>query len=467
MLKKQLLSLDELFNEGHRSRARIAEDLFSNTRSDREVRHVCYWLGGSDEGMRDEPNAIEPSGDDADTLFADVATYFPEMSPISSHIHIISDEYKVYLDASNWIEDQKGYANRLPQTLWNICIGLIVAEASNSAFLAGDPEGGVTYSVCRRSLGFTLARGMFLYPALAGEVIGSRWLKLRQASKMDASVELSATLVWIVNLAFGNDARGGLGGKDGLGRYVENLIGFARGKLSEHKILEDVQSDYPAIGKYLVQLKGTFDSRITAIEGVIAEVRRKSNGTMLDSIVIGLCCNQVLPGSLEHTRILARYLREFPAILLWYGFFAGASAEFDARFRYSGVGKKLMRDIKMNFDLQQRPTCDVSLDELVVLSRVTLKDKQIRPVQPRAMLVSVLPGIEVFSRLPTDESIDSRQDSLQFESGGAHADRLIFDRVSNLLLEAQTLLSNRTPTSTGLVPTKSRRAKSVDKKIKR
>jgi hypothetical protein len=128
----------------------------------------------------------------------------------------------------------------------------------------------------------------------------------------------------------------------------------------------------------------------------------QNQGAEFDALTIAFFCNAILPGSLTYMKLLARLIKEYPSILIWYGFFSGLSENFDWRGVMSGIGRKLSRDICSPFSLEDQPYADVALEELVVLAHAGITVSTIKSIQQRSMLVSLLPGIEIFARLPIE-----------------------------------------------------------------
>ncbi|AXW63600.1 hypothetical protein CJO94_17125 (plasmid) [Ralstonia solanacearum] len=187
---------------------------------------------------------------------------------------------------------------------------------------------------------------------------------------------------------------------------------------------------YPATKGYFDDLRGSFDGRMTAFTQVVEVIQASSRGMRVDEIAVAFACNRILPGSFAHTRVLARLVEFFPAALVWYGFFAALAKPTASQQLSPGLLAKLERDLLDPFSFEQRPRCDISLEELEVLSRASLRAEAVKPSQQRALLVALLPGVDIYTRFGSEgESADDRV------RRDAEADAL-HGRVSRLLEEA-------------------------------
>jgi hypothetical protein len=252
---------------------------------------------------------------------------------------------------------------------------------------------------------------------------------------------VAASISWISTLIENKMPNAPRGASNLLAPSIKNLIDGVY-SLGEFAVkLDDL---YPRIGSLRLGLGEHFDGRVPAFEKVAGAIVEAGRGHEIDGLALAFFANLIMPGSLGHTKLLSRRLEAYPSILIWYGLFAALSPDFDYRALFSGLGLKLVRDLETDFDLSEKPIADISLDELYIVSRIGLKSRIIKPVQTRSVLVSLLPGIDVFARFagandPYQKSYDVRADSNErMDTGFAERDR----QIARLLLQAQRLLSD-------------------------
>jgi hypothetical protein len=195
---------------------------------------------------------------------------------------------------------------------------------------------------------------------------------------------------------------------------------------------------YPRIETHIEQLHGPYDARLAAFTQIVTAVHAESFGLECDQIAVAFMCNQILPGSLSHIAVLEKLVEVFPAAIVWYGFFAmlSTSNKRSDQSQPRSLMLKLERDLVAPFSIVRRPTCDISLQELEVLSRVNQRPDWLNPSQQRALLVSIAPGVDIFARIPGDgdggrESARRDQDTEAMRT-----------RISGLLEEALAVLGN-------------------------
>jgi hypothetical protein len=136
-----------------------------------------------------------------------------------------------------------------------------------------------------------------------------------------------------------------------------------------------------------------------AFTRLIGAVRESSRGVRADEIAVAFICDRILPGSFAHSGVLATLVDTFPAALIWYGLFAALSLVSGPHQASSGLVTKLERDLLETFSFEHRPRCDICLEELEVLSRASMRSEVFKASQQRSLLVALLPGVDVYSRL--------------------------------------------------------------------
>lgn len=441
MLYKETLSLTELLGGEGKPRRGNADDLFTTTLNAQPRLHEFYWRQG-EQGKFALPVAAIPAYGDAETLYADVATFYPQLSPISAYMHVLNSDISDFLLEPDF---GKMAAYNYFSGIWisqhKVWIALSITEAISNAYSNNSGQDfEPTYSFCRRTLSYALARTNFLYPQIARREVAVNWLKLRDLAKMESSAGITASILWIGDAAFGgslsakNSKDSGFKLSSAIGRLVDGSLPYERFA----SLLCDI---YPTVRQYFELLSGNYDGRMYGLNQIINAIRMTRGAQEIDALAIAFFCNSILPGTLTHVKFLARFISDYPSILLWYGFFSALSDNFDWRGVMSGIGQKLSRDICAPFDIEDSPVADISLQELEVLARIGLSSGNVKPIQQRAMLVAVFPGVEIFVRFSSKEESAILPNKLVAEL--EEKERRIASRdqaLQRLLGEAQELL---------------------------
>jgi len=350
-------------------------DLFLAAKSD--DKHFHQWLFADDGDPLGLPVAVIPAQGDFDAIFADVATYYPSWSPLSSAIYVLGENL-------SFLEESTGVARIAPKVSQRSCAAAVGLAIGETMSVAPKPHAeAVTYSASRRSLAYCLARSHAIHPAVPLHRVAARWMGARELSRMDVPLEVSASVLWISQqLRF---QKAPSAENSPLRSAVQR---FLIGDDDQRALLRAFIEASPVIESLLKDLSGPFDNRMLAFERIAAEVlNHKTWGTELGGICLGYFCNQLLPGSLSHFGALARYQTQFPSVHVWYALFGSLSANFDWQGIFGGVGFKLVRDIGRSFSYLDRPECDISIEEFEVLSRLSLKTSVLKPSQQKSLTI--------------------------------------------------------------------------------
>jgi hypothetical protein len=132
---------------------------------------------------------------------------------------------------------------------------------------------------------------------------------------------------------------------------------------------------------------------------MVAAIYDGSSSQALKDCAVAYLCDQILQGSFSHTGILARLSSEFPTAMVWYGAFS-ASGRKISKSKVKAILDKLHRDVVEPFSFESRPRSDISIEELRVVSRAGIPQEVLRPSHPRTLLVSLIPGVDIYARQP-------------------------------------------------------------------
>jgi hypothetical protein len=398
-------------------------DLFTNESSQSQRLYKTLRLAEGD-GLA-LPSAIIASQAEAEDLFATTAAYYQDQSPLSAVTHVIAADVAKLFDGQGHVSKKSRQIDNRYSRL--ACLGAAAGEAVLTSLGSAEMGGILSYAACRRSLSFSLCRARLLYGRrIHAQDIADRWARLRILTGLAVSAEVLATSLHVHSLAFhANDFPSALPLDDETSRAIQLMT---EGHEAAGEFLLSALADaHPSTTRHLDALRGAFDGRMTAFMEIARILQEDSRNVLPGEIFVAFVCNQILPGSFAHTSVLSSLASQFPAALIWYGFFSALSG-FDVRGkRESGLTVKLERDVLEPFSIEQRPRCDISLDELEVLSRIQLRVDMIRPSQQRSLLVALFPGVDVYSRFGGEADLSNgraRRDSALREAN-SHLSRLL------------------------------------------
>lgn len=393
MLKRRLETLSEIIGSDNLDTTVRANDLFLSHTSVPAIKHETFRLEPSD-GLK-LPTVIAPYSGDTDDFFATVATYYQEASPISALTHVLGHETIELLTGTHKSSSKRNPAR--DSALRMTHLGAAIGEATLAA-LNSPESGGHSYAACRRTLSYAIARASFVHGAkVSADLVADRWTRLRTMTGLRVSGEIAAAV--LLAHAVSEDNPQILSGASDSSALYDALSAVVRkGWSEENRVKNSILASYPKIERHIDEMSGPFDGRMTAFTRIVESIQSSSHGVRQDEIAVAYLCNRILPGSFAHSGVLIRLMEFYPAALIWYGIFAVASRKFSLKRWDDGLLAKLERDLAEPFSIDQRPRCDISLEELEVLSRATLRPEVIKPSQQRALLVALLPGVDVYTR---------------------------------------------------------------------
>lgn len=429
-LETTLESISQIFGLEEKAGLKVpSADLFSTTLTSPVRLHQTF---NSNSGVGQLPFVVIPAESELDDFFATVATYHPSQSPLTAYVHVLGKDVKECFDPTqpNIIPDGRGL-NRPQLARLGACLGETALAALGSSGSALNPS----YSACKRSLGYALARTIALYPSFDAKVALDRWERLRHLTGLAVSQDAVRAVCAIHAAALGGNAH----------LYESALASKLRAALVTHVAVSHANNElqnilleyYPRLSEIAMDNSVPFDARMGSFLRAVEEIQRSSQGTETDCLAVGYFCNRILPGSFAHSKLLVRLVEFFPSVLVWYGMFCSTSTDFDARHFGNGLFKKLGRDMSQPFSFAQRPQCDLSLDELEVLMRAPVRPEIIKPIQQKIASIALLPGLDVFSRFTHDDDGHGGRDFAAMKAGVSD-ERLT--RATQLLDEAVSLL---------------------------
>lgn len=408
------------------------QDLFSSTLSNAPKQHKTYRLERGD-GLA-LPHVVVPASSDVEDFFATAATYYQDQTPLSALIHILSETTEKLLTSTSHIHPCAATSRRSRLA----CVGVALAESMQSALAFAESASAASYPACKRTLSFSLGRATLLYGIeIAPAVVAERWCKLRNLTGLTVSRTSVDAVLRAHSIAFEHDVRNFPELQPDL---VEGLRAYGESDGENDDLLIQVFTrSYPGIKQHIDELKGSFDGRMAAFMRLVQEIGNGTYGVHADEIAVAFFCNRILPGSFAHIGVLEKLIAIFPSAMIWYGFFAALSKSSASNSIMQSLVSKLERDLLEPFSFEQRPKCDVSLEELEVLARAPMRAELMKPSQQRAILVALLPGLDIYTRFGVES--DSATERLRRD---VEAEQLN-NRVGKLLEEALHMLRGINP----------------------
>jgi hypothetical protein len=377
MLIHKNQTLDDIYSL--EEKVSSSEDLFSSSISKIVQTYDCFW-SKQDDGIK-LPIFIVASSVNLETLFADVSTFHQNTSPLSAYTYICPKEI-----ADQFLLGQKKSQPRLKyeERKIKIDISLILAETITATILAKKDltTANIGYAACAQTLAASIARSNSLYPKLQLEIVSDRWKLARKLTNQDESA-VSPQLVLKFSNSINNQSQ-----------KSHPAISFAQNEISE-KTLQDYFVEKFNLRNESTKMKEIYNARISVFNSIVEKIEHANEPLEVKSACIAYYCNRILPGSINHAASLKNYIEKYPDIVFWYTAFACLSHEFDIRSAMSGICLKLSRDILKPFSTEERPSCDVSIDELNIIARVSMKASTLKPKGQRSVIVCLLPGVDI------------------------------------------------------------------------
>ena len=438
-------SLAEIFGSLARSSKVPSGDLFATTLANAARTHATFRISNKDPQL---PFVVLPAEDDLDDLFANVATYYSSRSPLTAFVHVLGKDLAGLFDPTvPDVEPKRGGARgRSEMALLGACLGETALASLNSVEGALMPS----YSACKRSLSFTIARTVALYPSFNVNVAVDRWVRLRQLT----GLAVSQAALRAVRSVHAATAKKPMHGDTGLIAPLSVRLVEFLGSLNESDAISHVLFEcYPGLQSPAAGLEGPFDLRMSAFLATVEGIQRSTCGVDMDSLAVGYFCNRIQPGSFAHVKVLARLIEFFPNAFVWYGMFCSTSANFDFSQFGNGILAKLDRDVVRSFSFAERPCCDLSLDELEILMRASVRSDSVKPTQQKIATIALLPGLDVFSRFtPEDEMAGVKElETARNFSGDERVSRAarLLEEAAGLLQESLHVQSRASSSTSG------------------
>lgn len=358
---------------------------------------------------RSLPSTVVISPSEKETFHAWAASYVRSLKPFSAFIRVVDTETFDSLPATT-IEP------RLPEKHLGF-LGLILGEAATYyAHRNSDPKNISVQASCGTlSAALTRAISLGYHPNFISREIDRNWSRARKITRQP-SLPISGAQVlepWTVLMETSPNMNGGFGSRS-LPKYVTSCCkeivrnGFLS-KTSKNMLIRS----YPELKVALTEMDGSLESRVIAFEEaakkIILGFKRKKK---IDSFILGLLAALLSNGLFDHYSVLLPYLSDAPDALLWYGMISGMMPNSKISNFSSGVGHRILRELSRVDGLIYPPTCDISIDELFVLSRPGVENFNISTRVSGFLSVEIVPMVNVTLKWSSRSTSLSRQLSL-------------------------------------------------------
>lgn len=194
--------------------------------------------------------------------------------------------------------------------------------------------------------------------------------------------------------------------------YSENFVRIVeacrelrlKGEIGNEKWLS-LTGHWKRLEDVSVRMKERREDRVVWFEKFLKEIINLDYvDRKIASFVCGYLASRIAPGSIQHIELLRPYLECFPSIILWYSLCAGLYPKNDVYNFDRGLGWRLLRDLLRCEEVYQKPTGDISLEELDVLLDVERPDKNFRAASHNHLVVEILPSVYTVVIWPGDSA---------------------------------------------------------------
>lgn len=347
------------------------------------------------------PMVVLDDSIDSDDLYATVATYYENLTPLSNNIYIFN-EYTCKLFDS--FPKRKLYDSKNLNFIINMLIGTIIGEANTINKDIKNKNVIADYSHTRNTFSFMLCRSFYLYENnLDSDLIRFLWNKFCINFNMEYSEAIVETAIFIKNLLTRNFNENLFIDFE----LVDSIYNYSKFNKLDYKkeVLKNFIRNYSSLDEIAQDINGPYDNRINVFYKIVSAIEKQSRNFRIDEIAIAFFCNEISPGSYLHFNILKELVNKYPAIIIWYSFFSTISNSQTEDS--SNLIIKLKRDITSSFSFEERPTCDISMDEYEVLNRTNINKSSLNLSSNSLINISILPGVNInimFNNREVEES---------------------------------------------------------------
>ena len=348
----------------------------------------------------DLPSLILIPKEEIQEFFAWVNTYLPGWRPISSLIRIMSSEVRHQIDGSWSISRPlRGFENG--------ALGLVLSEALTHTGAGNSRMDGlmVSTSACMATCSFSIGRWIGLGRKFTSG-IGQNWFYARKIlDQSTLGFEPQTVLApWSVLSEIGGSGGDGLNRRSVPSAVLKMCEKIHATGLIDNGSLATITKGWPDLRGAFQQMEGPWERRVVILEQALRATMQKRK-SLPDSIVFGcgLLASRVAPGTLDHASLLLPYLPHAKGLLLWYGLCAGLVQGSRLMDFSENLGRRVLRDMLAEESVFARPRCDISLEELKVLSVATSSISNLRTSVSGRLSIEISPCVTTSVRWPSGE----------------------------------------------------------------
>ena len=389
-------------------------EIFNTNLKPEEI--ILCW-GNSTDLEFSLPNLILVHEKSVTDFLAWVASYFREIEPFTAQCRVstpsrVADALRPI--QTKWSDAQK-----------SIDIALIISEVA--AYSIGTPDvTKLPFATYERSLSFAIAKALRQYGEFTeseSEPLSSllsaledTWTRARDLAG-ETPLGLDAKTVrevWGIVLQSGSTSRNS-DDKDNLD-FIKSLRTFRREGFLDKRFLEVMPSGLLSPQATLFEMDDiSREGRVLAFEEAAIRLSKSSKlSPRTRAFLLGFIASRISPGTLQHISVLFPFADQNRECLLWFGVFAGLSNNSDITTLSNGLGWILRREIERTIQLFDRPTCDISLEELAIYAHSNRgKRGGIRCTSHGILKIEIYPLITTNVRWPQvqPELIEGRSSS--------------------------------------------------------
>lgn len=333
-------------------------------------------------------------------FFAWTNTYLPNWRPISSLIRVVSSDIKYQMPLSS---------NSVRPLLGFECgaLGLVLGEALTYRAVTNRKISHLRISIgaCMATCSFGLGRWIGLGRKFTPR-IGQYWFCARKVlNQPSLGLDPQAIMSpWAVL-----DKIASRNGSDIDHRTVPSAVFkmcesiHAKGVIDEES-LAVITKGFPDLRGAFQQMEGPWERRISVLDRALKATMQKRRN-LPDSIVFGcgLLASRIDSGTLDHAGLLVPYLRHAKGLLLWYGLCAGLVQNTRVIEFSENLGRRVLRDMFAEETIFSVPRCDISLDEIEVLSVSKSSISNLKNGVSGQLTIEILPCVTTAVRWPSVE----------------------------------------------------------------
>jgi len=190
----------------------------------------------------------------------------------------------------------------------------------------------------------------------------------------------------------------------------------------------------PRLSDQSLPILGSREERLQSFDQIvaIAQSSKKLVGALRD-IVIGAAASFVANGSLNYFSLMREVAAVSPAAILWFAFFASLHRKSDVFTIGDALGRHLENRLFVNKSIFDRPTCDISLEELYVLG-LSERALRFRTLQASSVVVEISPLVTGKFRVGKSErSSESQADAADVTKERWAEIRYLADRLTRVI----------------------------------